>query len=75
MKGIKLKIVDWLLKSIGYKYVAVYYKFHKKETGEPQYYDLGLEGDRDMMEYVDVAGYVLGKKPIRKQNFENEKHN
>lgn len=70
MKTLKLKLVGWLLKSLGYTYVAVYYRAYKNEKGVPQY-EIGLEGDQALMNYTDVAGYVLNKKPlVRKKETE-----
>lgn len=66
MKSFKLKLAEWLLQSSGYKYVAVYYKLSKGNDGPPQY-ELGMEGDRDFMQYVDVAGFVLNKKPLTRE--------
>lgn len=70
MKNLKLKLVDWLLKSMNYKYVAIFYKQYTNEKGVPQY-EIGLEGDQELMNYTDVAGYVLKKKPmVRKKDIE-----
>ena len=68
MKKLQLKIAKWLLKRLDYKFVAI------KQTpvsntatyvygGIPT---LWIEGDKELLMYVDTQGYLTEKEPLRR---------
>tara|TARA_R110000868_G_scaffold22254_1_gene91367 strand:+ start:2380 stop:2709 length:330 start_codon:yes stop_codon:yes gene_type:complete len=68
MKKLQLKIAKWLLKRLDYKFVAI------KQTpvsntatyvygGIPT---LWIEGDKELLTYVDTVGYLTKKEPLRR---------
>ncbi len=54
MKGLQLKLAKWLLKRLDYKFVAV-----RASNGNTD-----IEGDRFLLQYVDVVGYLFNKLPM-----------
>ena len=54
MKGLQLKLAKWLLKRLDYKFVAV-----RASNGSTD-----IEGDRFLLQYVDVVGYLFNKLPM-----------
>ena len=58
MKRLQLKLAKWLLKRLGYKFVAV-----KAANGNTD-----IEGDRFLLQYVDVIGYLFNKHPMTRNN-------
>lgn len=56
MSKLKLRIVEWLLHSSGFKFVAL-----KAEEGTTT-----IEGDKDLLKYVDVSGFFFKKEPLKR---------
>jgi len=57
MKKLQLKIVKYLLKRLGYKFVAV-----RATNGSTD-----IEGDGFLLQYVDVVGYLFNKHPLKRE--------
>lgn len=70
MKRLYLKLAKWLLKRSDYKFVAIkqtsissvatYVRGDEAPT-------LYIEGDKELLVYVDTLGYVLKKEPLRRE--------
>lgn len=65
MKQLKLKLANWLLHSEGFRFAAL-----KAEDGATI-----IEGDKDLLKYVDVSGFFFNKKPLRRFYHKNYKSN
>lgn len=67
MKKLQLKIAKWLLKRLDYKFVAIkqtsisnvatYVRGDEAST-------LFIEGDNELLMYVDTLGYLTKKEPL-----------
>jgi len=57
MKKLQLKLAKWLLKRLDYKFVAV-----RAANGNTD-----IEGDRFLLQYVDVVGYLFNKHPLKRE--------
>lgn len=57
MKKLQLKLAKWLLKRLDYKFVAI--KAAKGNTD--------IEGDKELLMYVDTLGYLTKKEPLRRE--------
>jgi hypothetical protein len=55
MKRIPTLIVKWLANKLGYKIVML-----KAVKG------ITIEGDKELLRYVDVPGYFFKKEPLRR---------
>jgi hypothetical protein len=55
MKRIPTLIVKWFANKLGYKIVML-----KAEKGTTT-----IEGDKELLRYVDISGYFFKKKPIK----------
>jgi hypothetical protein len=58
MKKLQLKLSKWLLKRLGYKFVAV-----KAAEGY-----LDIQGDKFFLKYVDVVGFTFNKQPMKRNS-------
>jgi hypothetical protein len=56
MKRIPTLIVKWLANKLGYKIVML--KAAKGTTT--------IEGDKELLQYVDITGYFFKKEPLRR---------
>ena len=56
MKRIPTLIVKWFANKLGYKIVML-----KAEKGTTT-----IEGDRELLRYVDITGYFFKKEPIKR---------
>jgi hypothetical protein len=56
MKKLQLNVSKWLLKRLGYKFVAV-----KAAEGY-----LDIQGDKFFLKYVDVVGFTFNKQPMNR---------
>ena len=56
MKRIPTLIVKWLANKLGYKIVML--KAAKGKTT--------IEGDKELLRYVDIIGYFFKKEPLRR---------
>ena len=77
MKKLQLKIAKWLLKRLDYKFVAIKQtpvsntatyvlgrtSQHNVYGGTPT---LWIEGDKELLMYVDTLGYLTEKEPLRR---------
>ena len=78
MNNIQLRLAKWLLKRLDYRYVAIKqipisnaatYVFgdsaikHNAYTEKPT---LFIEGDRELLKYVDTVGFLTKKEPLRR---------
>ena len=57
MKRIPTLIVKWLANKLGYKVVML--KAAKGTTT--------IEGDKELLKYVDISGYFFKKEPLKRQ--------
>ncbi len=56
MKRIHVKFIKWISNKFGYKIVML-----KAENGTTT-----IEGDKELLKYVDVSGYFFQKKPLKR---------
>ncbi len=56
MKKLQLKLAKYLFKQLGYKIVAI-----RAANGNTD-----IEGDKFLLQYVDVIGYLFNKYPIKR---------
>lgn len=56
MKKLQLKLAKYLFKQLGYKIVAI-----RAADGNTD-----IEGDKFLLQYVDVVGYLFKKNPIKR---------
>ncbi len=57
MKRLHIKFIKWLSKSFGYKIVML-----KAKNGTTT-----IEGDREVLPYVDISGYFFKKEPLKRR--------
>ena len=82
MNRLQLKLAKWLFKRMGYKFVAIkqtpIYNVatyvegpkHNVYTEKPT---LFIEGDKELLMYVDTLGFLTKKEPLRRvYNVEKE---
>ena len=78
MKKLQLRLAKYLLKQLGYKYVAI----KQTPVSNVAHYVLGnhapkhnaysetptlfIEGDRELLMYTDVVGFTNKKEPLRR---------
>jgi hypothetical protein len=55
MKRLHIKFIKWLSNKFGYKIVMI-----KIGTG------LTIEGDKELLRYVDITGYSFKKEPLKR---------
>lgn len=70
MKKLQLKLAKWLLKRLDYKFIAIkqtsisnvatYVRGDEAQT-------LFIEGDKELLMYVDTLGYLTKKEPLRRE--------
>ena len=56
MKRLHMKFIKWLSKGFGYKIVML-----KAKNGTTT-----IEGDKELLRYVDVSGYFFKKEPLKR---------
>jgi hypothetical protein len=56
MKKLQLKLAKYLFKQLGYKIAAI-----RAADG-----NIDIEGDKFLLQYVDVIGYLFNKYPIKR---------
>ena len=56
MKRLHVKFIKWLSNKFGYKIVML-----KGKNGTTT-----IEGDREVLPYVDISGYFFKKEPLRR---------
>lgn len=70
MKKLQLKLAKWLLKRLDYRFVAI------KQTSISNVATyvhgdvastLFIEGDKELLMYVDTLGYLTKKEPLRRE--------
>lgn len=61
-----VKLIKWLSHMMGYKIVMV------KIGGQPQLPGVTIDGDKELLRYLDITGYSFKKEPL-KRNFPNPK--
>jgi hypothetical protein len=70
MKKLQLKLAKWLLKRLDYKFVAMKQNFisnvatYVRGDEAPT---LFIEGDKELLMYVDTLGYLTKKEPLRRE--------
>ena len=55
MKRLHIKFIKWLSNKFGYKIVMI-----KISSG------LKIEGDKELLRYVDITGYSFKKEPLKR---------
>ena len=63
MKRLHVKFIKWLSNKFGYKIVML-----KGKNGVTT-----IEGDKEVLPYVDISGYFFKKEPLRR-NVEKDEH-
>ena len=61
MKRLHVKLIKWLSNKFGYKIVML-----KGENGKTI-----IEGNREVLPYVDISGYFFKKEPLRRNVVKN----
>ena len=61
MKRLHVKFIKWLSNKFGYKIVML-----KAKNGTTT-----IEGDREVLPYVDISGYFFKKEPLRRNVVKN----
>ena len=75
MKKLQLKLAKWLLKRLDYKFVAIKQTPITNRWGETavkhnvytEIPTLFIEGDKELLRYTDVTGYISGKDPLKRE--------
>jgi hypothetical protein len=75
MERVQLRLAKWLFKRLGYKIVAIKQtpitnRYGEKVAKHNVYTEiptLFIEGDKELIRYVDVTGYVSKKEPLRRE--------
>jgi len=57
MKRLHVKFIKWLSNKFGYKIVML-----KAKNGKTT-----IEGNREVLPYVDISGYFFKKEPLRRK--------
>ena len=57
MKRLHIKFIKWLSNGFGYKIVML-----KAKNGT----NFPIEGDREVLPYVDISGYFFKKEPLKR---------
>ena len=58
MKRIPILIIKWLVNKLGYKTAMI------KIGGEIP--EIIIEGDKELLKYVDITGYTFKKDPLKR---------
>jgi hypothetical protein len=74
MKRLQLRLAKWLLKRLDYKFVAIKQtpitnRYGEKVIKHNVYTEiptLFIEGDKELLRYTDVMGYISGKDPLKR---------
>lgn len=61
-----IKLIKWLSHMMGYKIAMV------KIGGQPQLPGVAIDGDKELLRYLDITGYSFKKEPL-KRTFPNPK--
>ena len=56
MKRLNVKLIKWLSNKFGYKIVIL-----KAKNGTTI-----IEGDKELLKYVDITGYFFKKEPLKR---------
>ena len=56
MKRLHIKFIKWLSNKFGYKIIML-----KAKNGTTT-----IEGDREVLPYVDISGYFFKKEPLKR---------
>ena len=56
MKRTSISIIKWLANKLGYKIVIL-----KAANGT-----ITIEGDKELLRYVDISGYFFKKEPLKR---------
>ena len=56
MKRLHIKFIKWLSNKFGYKIIML-----KAKNGTAT-----IEGDREVLPYVDISGYFFKKEPLKR---------
>jgi hypothetical protein len=75
MKGLQLKLAKYLFKRLGYKITAIKQTPITNRYGEEvikhnvytEIPTLFIEGDKELLRYTDVTGYIGGKDPLKRE--------
>ena len=74
MKKLQLRLAKWLLKRLEYKFIAIKQLPVTTQYGErlikhnvyTETPTLFIEGDKELLKYVDTTGYLSKKEPLRR---------
>jgi hypothetical protein len=58
MRKLHVKFIKWLSNKFGYKIIML-----KAKNGSTT-----IEGDREVLPYVDISGYFFKKEPIKRNS-------
>lgn len=75
MKKLQLKLAKYLFKRLGYKITAIKQtpitnRYGEKVIKHNVYTEiptLFIEGDKELLRYTDVTGYIYGKDPLKRE--------
>ena len=70
MKRLQLRLAKWLLRRLDYQYVAIkQIPTHNTVIKHNVYTEiptLFIEGDNELLKYVDTTGFLTKKEPLRR---------
>jgi hypothetical protein len=74
MKRLQLRLAKWLLKRLDYKFVAIkqtpitnrYGELVIKHNAYAEVPTLFIDGDKELLMYIDTQGYLAKKEPLRR---------
>ncbi len=65
MKSLQLKLATWLLHRLKYKFVAIK-QTATKHNVYAEFPTIFIEGDKELLRYVDTTGFLSKKEPLRR---------
>lgn len=57
MKRLNVKLIKWISNKLGFKIVMV-------RIGNG---NIDIEGDKELMKYIDISGYTFKKDPLKRK--------
>jgi hypothetical protein len=70
MKRLQIKLASWLLHRLNFKFVAIK-QTATKHNVYAEIPTLFIEGDKELLKYIDTLGYLKGAEPLRRSYPEN----
>ena len=71
MQRLQIKLASWLLHRLNFKFVAIK-QTATKHNVYAEIPTLFIEGDKELLAYIDTVGYLTKKEPLRRDLVEPE---